>query len=209
VNQLAKRIAEAQRAPCVSDGKDRLPLDISDGAGNAVASPLVPSLMDAPRAGRAGRGGLFECALLVCTLTSCSLTAGAPSTAAAPTTTEVLECSHDGVQNLVTAFFRAWNAGRADDVRVLLGSSFVIDDGIAMTRRQIRDDQILAGYIAERHAGGDHFDALRMEIPAKPNPATANATIAFQRSADGIRYSGNAKVVCVGDRISSVVMTSE
>jgi hypothetical protein len=73
----------------------------------------------------------------------------------------------------------------------------------------IGTDEALAKYFAQRSAHGDRFDDLRIDVPAKPSPANANATIAFRRLAGGTRYEGNAKIVCVADRIRLVVMTSE
>jgi hypothetical protein len=109
----------------------------------------------------------------------------------------------------VQDFFSSWNGGRADALRALFGSSFLIDDGIDGQRNRISSDQTLAAYVSQRSSTGDRFVDLQVSVPATPNPASANATIAFRRQAGGSTYKGNAKIVCVADRISTVVMSSE
>jgi hypothetical protein len=127
----------------------------------------------------------------------------------ATSTPQSPDCSRETVVVLVQSFFETWNSGQVGALRALLGPGFLIDDGIDGRRSRINSDETLATYLAQRGARGDRFEDLRADVPANPSPTSANATIAFRRLAGGTTYKGNAKIVCVANRISTVVMTSE
>ena len=126
-----------------------------------------------------------------------------------PVATTAASCTKSTVTSLINDFFNRWNSGQPTALRALLAPNFSVDDGIDGRRNVLTTNEELATYLAARRASHDRFEDLQATVPANPHPETANATVAFKRTADGRLYTGGAKIICVADHISGVVMSSE
>jgi hypothetical protein len=121
----------------------------------------------------------------------------------------VAGCSKETASRLIDRFFQSWNSADLATLESLFHLDFELQDGIRDKRAVIRDREALRTYLSSRFVATDRFTELAVSMPERPNPATANPTVAFKRDSSEDSLRGNAKLVCSGGRLLQVIMSSE
>jgi hypothetical protein len=118
-------------------------------------------------------------------------------------------CSKETATRLVGDFFMKWNDRDANGAAGLFSLRVSFHDNVGGKQTMLTGRDALRRYLADRFVLEDRFSNVVADIPENPSPTRANPTVSFARSVGATMYRGNAKLVCVDDLLSDVVMSAE
>jgi hypothetical protein len=118
-------------------------------------------------------------------------------------------CTRQTAARLVEEFFAKWNDRDVAGVARIFSPSVSFHDNVAGHSALLSGQDELRLYLTGRFELDDRFSNVIADIPENPSPTAANPTVSFMRSVGTATYRGNAKLVCVDDLLSDVVMSAE